>query len=62
MSYRGIKMGKLLQKILHPEIFYGFSLEITQKDMRKARNRRYYLRHKDEFRKRRKEYYDFYGK
>lgn len=65
-SYRCLivvsKMGKLLQKLFHPEIYYGFSPEHSQKNSRKARNHRYYVRHIDEFRKRRKEYYGLYGK
>lgn len=69
MSYRGTKMGRLLQKILHPEIYYGFSSEHnpnssehSSKNLRKARNQRYYRKHLAEIRQKRKEYYDLMGK
>jgi len=55
------KVGKLLQSIFHPEEYYGFSSEHDQKMLRKARNRRYYLRHRNDLCEKRREKYRWSG-
>ena len=36
--------------------------KIHQKQLKSLRNQRYYQKHKEDLRKKRKEYYDFHGK
>jgi hypothetical protein len=53
------KMFKLFKK---PSKRKDFFSEFMSKERRKARNHRYYLKHQDELRERRKEYYSIYNK
>lgn len=59
VSYRSMKIFSFERQI---DKIRREMAEQHQKFLRQLRNQRYYIRHIDEFRKRRKEYYELTGK
>lgn len=59
LSYRSMKFTEKWHRFFNPMPILP---KLSQKELRKARNLRYYYSHRAEIRQKRKEYYHFYGK